>query len=249
LNEKQFTIIVPARLESQRLKRKLLLAETGKPLIVHTLENLAELKEFANIYTVTDSDEIAEAARPYCDKVFPSPVECQSGTERITNILEKISTAWVLNVQADEPEVAIDELKKLMMHCVEQNGNLKMATMGSKFQQLATFNNPNAVKVVVDKLGQALYFSRSPVPHGEKFDADRVYHHIGIYAYRKSFLKQWNSLPEGILEKIEKLEQLRALENCIPIFVMPISNAHKGIDTREDYEAFAEREISKINGK
>lgn len=245
MSDKKVTIVVPARLDSQRLEKKLLLSKTGKPLIVHTLENLKNLSYLANIYLVTDSEEIAHTSRNHCDQVFFSTVECKSGTERICNMLDQIETDWVLNVQADEPEVDVEELKKLIKTCVEEPGDFEMATIGSKFANIETFKNPNAVKVVVDKDHKAMYFSRAAIPNGNNFNCQRVYHHIGIYAYKIQLLKKWNSLPEGILEQEEKLEQLRALENSISILVKPISCAHKGIDTLEDYEAFTKRELIK----
>ena len=247
MSDKKITIVVPARLESQRLKKKLLLSNTGKPLIVHTLENLKPLSELANIFLVTDSEEIKNVSKNHCDEVYFSTVECKSGTERICNMLDKIHTDWVLNVQADEPEIDVEDLKKLIASCTTQSDKFEMATIGSKFTDAETFQNPNAVKVVVDKNNKAMYFSRSVIPHSQNFNCDGVYHHIGIYAYKIELLKRWNSLPEGILEKEEKLEQLRALENSISILVKPVSCAHKGIDTQEDYDAFTKRELKKVN--
>jgi 3-deoxy-manno-octulosonate cytidylyltransferase (CMP-KDO synthetase) len=246
LKDKSISIVVPARLESQRLKRKLLLNETGKPLIVHSLENLKPLSHVANIYLVTDSKEIAEAGEGHCDRVFYSPYECSSGTERICNILDEIETDWVLNVQADEPEINTNDLEKLIELCVRNESNFSMATIGSNFNDIESLNNPNAVKVIVGKNHDAVYFSRSVIPYGASYDHESVFHHIGIYAYKKDLLKVWDGLGSGPLEKQEKLEQLRALENGISISVMPVSCSHKGIDTEEDYKAFIKRELRRV---
>lgn len=245
---KDFTIVIPARLESTRLPKKLLQKDTGKELIVHSLENLSALSDKIELVVVTDSEEIATVSKEHCDRVFMSPPECKSGSERIMTILDHIESDWILNVQADEPEVNVDDLQKLMDYCLKNSESESMATLGVPFENEKTYTNPNAVKVLVSHSHHALYFSRTAIPHNGKYHDEHLYHHLGVYAYKKSLLKKWNDLTPGVFEQTEKLEQLRALENGISIFVLGVSYAQKGIDTPEDYQAFTERKLNKTNG-
>jgi len=236
---KDFSILIPARLESTRLPRKLILDETGHPLIWHSLKNLQALRNQAEICLVTDSQELANAVEDLADQVFISDVDHQSGTERITEMLPKIKSEWILNVQADEPEIDPKQLENLMKIMLE--GSHEMGTLGVPFLDKTTWENPNAVKVLLNESFEALYFSRSALPWGGSFDSPRVLHHLGVYAYQKALLNKWAKLPKGPFESCEKLEQLRALENGISIVVHQVSCAHKGIDTKEDYQAFVKR--------
>lgn len=240
MSSKRFSILVPARLESSRLPKKLALSETGKPLLVHSLENLQALRDSADLWLVTDAEELAAHAEGLVDGVHLSTREFHSGTERIAEVLPKVETPWVLNVQADEPEIDVSQLRALMNRMVAQP-ELEMGTLGVPFESEALWKNPNAVKVLLNQQGCALYFSRAVIPHGGRFDGPQLLHHLGVYAYRTSLLERWGSLPVGVFEKQEKLEQLRAIENGISIVVVPVSCAQKGIDTREDYSAFVRR--------
>lgn len=234
-----FSVMVPARLASTRLPEKLLRSDTGRPLLCHSLENLASLRETAELWLVTDSEALAEAGKPYVDGVHFSTKPFESGTERIVEALPKVKGEWVLNVQADEPEIDTEALKGLMDRMLEDEAS--MGTLGAPMLDAAMWNNPNAVKVITNKKGRALYFSRAAIPHGASLPTEGCYHHIGVYAYRRELLQNWATLPRGVFEVSEKLEQLRALENDIPLVVHPISEAHKGIDTLEDYLDFIQR--------
>ncbi len=243
MSRRAYTLAVPARLESSRLARKLLLAETGDPLIAHTLKNLAPLRAEAEILLITDSEEIARAAGDLADRVLLSRREHESGTARIGEHLDVITSEWVVNVQADEPEIAPEAVRELIQRAMARK-DVELATLATPFLEEAAWNSPHAVKVLVAADQRAIYFSRAPLPHGGAKDSWRspgVLHHIGLYAYRRELLARWGVLAPGPLEKAERLEQLRAVENRIPILVVNISSATKGIDTRQDYEEFVKR--------
>ena len=239
-----YSILVPARMESTRLPRKLALAETGKPLLVHSLLNLQSLRKEAELWLVTDSEELAQVGREFVDGVHMSSREFGSGTERIAEVLPKLSTDWVLNVQADEPEVEVTYLQSLMERLLSSS-EIEMGTLGVPFESCEVWESPNAVKVLCDTLGRALYFSRQSIPHGGGPETPGLLHHLGVYAYSKPLLGRWSDLPSGAFERSENLEQLRALENGISIIVERVSCARKGIDTREDYQAFVRRFFKK----
>jgi 3-deoxy-manno-octulosonate cytidylyltransferase (CMP-KDO synthetase) len=231
-----YSVLVPARLESTRLPRKLLLSESGRTLLEHSLINLQPLREEAELWLVTDSEELAEKGRDWVDQVHVSTREFNSGTERIVEVLPKLKTEWVLNVQADEPEIEVACLQRLMAKMLA--GSYAMGTLGAPFASRELWENPNAVKLLLDAKGCAFTFSRQPLPHGGGPDTPRVLQHLGVYAYRRQLLSQWHELPLGVFEKVERLEQLRALENGIPIVVEAVDCAHKGIDTEADYKNF-----------
>jgi 3-deoxy-manno-octulosonate cytidylyltransferase (CMP-KDO synthetase) len=233
-------------MQSTRLPRKLALSETGKPLLAHSLLNLQSLREEAELWLVTDSEELADIGRELVDGVHMSSKEFNSGTERIAEVLPKLNTDWVLNVQADEPEVEIADLRSLMQRLLK-SADVEMGTLGVGFESEEVWKNPNAVKVLCDVAGKALYFSRQAIPHGGGLGTSGLLHHLGVYAYSKALLERWSDLPSGAFERSEKLEQLRALENGIPIIVERVSCAQKGIDTREDYQAFVRRFFKKSN--
>ncbi|MBF0196442.1 MAG: 3-deoxy-manno-octulosonate cytidylyltransferase [Planctomycetes bacterium] len=236
----KYTIVVPARLESTRLPRKLLLDDTGKTLLEHSLENLQVLRDEAELFLVTDSELLAEKGKALVDSVHISTREFESGTARISEILSQIKTDYLLNVQADEPEMDAGALKSLMARMMSET-DVQMATLGTPFTSKESWQNHNAVKVLCGHNDKALYFSRTALPYGGSFDSPGVLHHIGVYAYKKELLARWGSLPQGHFESLERLEQLRALENDISLLVLPVSCAQKGIDTLEDYNHFKNR--------
>ena len=235
----EYSILVPARVDSTRLPRKLLLAKSGKTLLEHSLENLQSLRSQSELWLVTDSEELADKGHPWVDNIHFSTKIFNSGTERIAEVLPKLNSKWILNVQADEPEIELAALKNLMKRMI--SGQVSMGTLGALFPNREMWQNPNAVKLLLDARGCALTFSRQAIPYGGDYNTPRVLHHLGVYAYHISLLAQWNDLPVGIFEKVERLEQLRALENGIPIAVEVIDCAHKGIDTEADYQDFVRR--------
>ncbi|MBN2710843.1 MAG: 3-deoxy-manno-octulosonate cytidylyltransferase [Planctomycetes bacterium] len=255
-------IIIPARLESTRLPRKLLLDDTGLPLICHTVRTAVDALNkskglIAEVVVAADDKSILEAVNTFCAsenlpaRGIMTRKDHPSGSDRIAEVVATLpgDVDSVINLQGDEPEMEPDyiiQLGGLLARSLSNGSMPDIATLVHPIHEAADFSNPNLVKCVFGTEGRALYFSRSPIP----CDRDRAkaagdvlgYGHMGIYAYKRDSLMKFISLPQGELEKTEKLEQLRALENGMSIAVGAIDGPPpKGIDTREDYEAFVAR--------
>lgn len=246
--------IVPARIGSTRLERKMLLRETGQYLFEHTLRNAMRAPSIATGVIATDSQEIFEAANSVgLEAVMTSP-DHQSGTDRVREAHQQLLASgrgpWdvILNVQGDEPELEPQLLDQLVA-CFEAP-QVRLATLSAPLACDAA-GDPSKVKVVRDTAGDALYFSRSKLPNqsravarGEAEDSSAHRLHIGVYAFRPDALEQFCRLEPGRLERIEQLEQLRWLEAGQKIRVLEADAAPAGIDTREDYSEFCKRSAS-----
>ena len=241
-------VVIPARLASTRLPRKLLLAETGKPLLQHTYEAARGAAKPLGLRVAADDDEIAAAVRAFGGEVSMTSPDCASGTDRVAEIARSLDGVdIVVNVQGDEPELAgssIDHVIELL----EENPDIVMSTLATPIRSRLQFEDPACVKVVFDGRGRALYFSRSPIPHARTWSDDLLtaeppcfYQHVGLYAYRRDFLLRLASIPRTPLEKLESLEQLRVLENGHQIAVGVVDEPTFGIDTPDDYRAFVSR--------
>ena len=245
--------VIPARYGSTRFAGKVLAKDTGKFLIQHTYERACLAKLPEKVIIAADDEKIAAAARTFgAECVLTSP-EHQSGTDRIAEAVADMDVKIVVNLQADEPEIDaanIDYLAELLIN----NPDYPMATLAANFKSSEQIADPNIVKVVVTSIEhrgsrfgdhRAIYFSRSPIPYDrEKAGVGPVGHylrHIGIYAYRKEFLLKITALPQTPLEKIEKLEQLRAIENGFDILLGKVEHTCDGIDTPEQYAEFVAR--------
>jgi len=251
---KRCTLVIPARRRSTRLPDKLLLRETGKSVLQHTYEAACQTQHPNLILIATDDDEIATEARRFGAKVVMTSVDCPSGTDRVAEaVREDANDAGIIvNLQGDEPEIN----PKAIDHLVESlwaNPGASMATLATPIRDRRTLDDPACVKVVFDDAGQALYFSRSPIPHPREWDekmlqaTPALFHlHIGIYAYRRDLLLRLATLPTGRLEKLEKLEQLRVLENGERIMVSLVDEPTCGIDTPEEYAGFVARRLAGI---
>ena len=242
--------IIPARLQSTRLPRKLLLAETGHPLLQYGWAAACKVKLFARVIIATDSEEIAETARKFGAEVEMTG-EHPSGTDRIAEVADRHSGyGLIVNLQGDEPEIDPETINDLIRAMATRPG-AAMGTLATTIRDYETLQAPSCVKVVCDSRGRALYFSRAPIPFmrdGNAADSVRQLGakspwklHIGVYAYRPDFLKTLTKLPPSPLEQLEKLEQLRALEAGAYLHVEMVQHRAAGIDTREDYEKFVER--------
>ncbi len=237
-------IIVPCRLESTRFPRKLLHVIKGKPLLLWVAERIArEAPEFP-LYFAVDDALLAAPLEKAGFRTIRTSVAHQSGTDRLAEANRQVEAGHVINVQADEPLVTGAQLRELARLIA---GPVAMATLATPFTAAADFLNPNQVKVVLRDDGRALYFSRSPMPfareHGGKVDdawvaANPCRKHLGLYAYKASLLEQFAKLPVGRLEQIEKLEQLRVLENGYDIAVGLTTDQTIGVDTPEDAVKF-----------
>lgn len=254
----RIAIIIPARLASTRLPDKLLLSETGRPLIVHTVERALEAKAlrpelFGDVVVAADDRRIIQAVEEWRDRlglrvrVVMTDVNHQSGSDRIAEAASGLGEEYdaVLNLQGDEPEIDPDAVVEL----AEFFGASKMdiATLVYPIVDPADRQNPDLVKAVLGEEGRALYFSRSEIPYRRvEAPGEPTFGHVGIYLYRRSALERFVSLPEGRLERTEKLEQLRALENGMVLCAMVLEQRPpKGIDTPADYAAFAAKQQTK----
>jgi 3-deoxy-manno-octulosonate cytidylyltransferase (CMP-KDO synthetase) len=231
---------------SQRLPGKPLLHETGKYLIQHVYERVRLARRVRDVILATDDPGIVRAAESFGARAVLTASTHLSGTDRIAEVAAALQEDIVLNVQGDEPEIeptAIDQLVDLMAG----SADVRMGTLAYPITSRDEYLNPNVVKVVVDRIGDALYFSRSPIPAHrageESFDRWPVppLHHMGVYGFRRDFLLTFVSLTPGRLEKLERLEQLRALEHGYRIRVGMRPSGHAGIDTPEEYRAFVQR--------
>jgi len=252
-NTVKIIVCIPARYSSTRFPGKVLAKDTGKFLIQHTWERAKLAQLPANILIAADDKRILDAAKSFgADCVLTNP-ECKSGTDRIAEAVAELDYDIIVNVQADEPEIDpanIDLLAQILL----DNPQIPMATLAAPFENPDKISDPNIVKVVVtsderqassDAAHRAIYFSRLPIPYDRKkagIGRKELYlRHIGIYAYRKDFLLKLTKLPQTPLEKTEKLEQLRAIENGFDILVAKVEHTADGIDTPNQYADFVKR--------
>ena len=240
--------LIPARLQSSRLPRKLLLAETGRPLLQYTWEAARRAASLDDVIIATDSDEIADVARNFgasCEMTG----EHNSGTDRIAEVvrLRNLHTPIIVNIQGDEPEIDPSHIDR-MVEALEQTPNAEMSTLATPITTLRDRDDVACTKVVCAANGRALYFSRLPIPFcrdrnpAELLQGETPWMlHLGLYAYRRDFLLRLTSLPPSRLEQLEKLEQLRALEAGATIQVAAVATRAVGIDTPDDYARFVAR--------
>lgn len=257
-------IVIPARFASTRYPHKMLVDETGWPLIRHTYEQAKKSKKAARVIVATDDERIASVIESFGGDYVMTSTNHATGTDRLAEVAGKHLSDFdlIVNVQGDEPEIEPEKIDALIE--LYAAADAEMATLVCPFPADKFFGNgspldPNCNKVVLGKpiykkdartsiiIGyEALYFSRSLIPYpreqeGKITDPSSYYLHLGIYAYSPGFLQRYVRMPQSRLEKEEKLEQLRVLENGHKIVAGIVSNATPGVDTREDYEAFLSR--------
>lgn len=241
--------IIPARLQSTRLPRKLLLNATGKPLIQYVWETAVQCRELTDVIVATDSEEIAEAVRWFGGRAEMTG-EHPSGTDRIAEVTRRCCSDAdvIVNLQGDEPELD-PEIVSALVREIQTSGS-PMATVAAPMSSAAAVRDPSCVKVVLDVNGRAMYFSRHPIPYTRDHAVEEYFRdgetnpwllHVGLYAYRRDFLLRLTTMPPSPLEQLEKLEQLRALQSGAAISVAVVNHATAGIDTPEDYAAFMRR--------
>lgn len=229
--------IIPARYDSTRLPGKALSAIGGVPMIVRVMRQARRARSLARVIVATDDERIAAAVRAAGGEAAMTSAAHQSGTDRIAEVARRVTAEIYLNVQGDQPFIAPEDLDALSAAMTADAG-LAMATLATPIADLEEWRNPNKVKVVCGAHGDALYFSRSPIPcmrdgGGVPAAARR---HIGVYGYRRDFLLRFAALTPGVLEGIEKLEQLRALEHGYRIRVVNSAAPSLEVDTPEDLE-------------
>jgi 3-deoxy-manno-octulosonate cytidylyltransferase (CMP-KDO synthetase) len=225
--------VIPARMASTRLPRKILREIAGEPMLAHVYRGVRSCELLDEVIVATDSEEILELCERHGWPARMTSATHRSGTERVHEVSESVGADLYINVQGDEPLTRAAHLEALietMRDPAVQVGTLKTPAPA------ADINNPNAVKVVTEASGRALYFSRATIP----FDRDSVrphyFKHLGLYGYRKAALDRFCELPESCLERSERLEQLRFLENGIPIYVGETPYDTIGVDTEDDLQ-------------
>lgn len=244
--------VIPARLQSSRLPRKLLLDRTGKTLIQHTWETARQASSLSELIVATDSLEIADVVKRFGGRAEMTG-EHPSGTDRVADLVRRHCPRAdiIVNVQGDEPEIDPRQIN-LLVDTLTRSLAAEMATLSTPIRHKAERDSASCVKVVCTSDGRALYFSRATVPFVRDGNPDELLTketpwqlHIGLYAYRRDFLMHLTKLPPCELEQLEKLEQLRALEYGATIQVASVEHRAVGIDTPEDYARFVERQRSR----
>lgn len=224
--------VIPARLGSTRLPRKILRDIAGRPMLAWVYEAARASKLLSDVIVATDSDDIMAVCERNGYHARMTSAECKSGTERVVEVARAVTADVYVNVQGDEPLTRPEHLDVLVR--LMQNPDIQVGTIKTPCAAV-DINNPNAVKVVTDQSGKALYFSRATIPYDrDKAGTVDYYKHLGFYAYRKSALEKFVSWPESQLERSERLEQLRFLDHGIPIHVAETPFDTVGVDTEED---------------
>jgi 3-deoxy-manno-octulosonate cytidylyltransferase (CMP-KDO synthetase) len=226
---KDATGIIPARYGANRFPGKPLANICGKSMIQRVYERAQGAKLLRNVIVATDDQRIFEACSAFGAEVRMTSSDHRSGTERVAEVAESLETPIIINIQGDEPLLLgwmIDDLVKIL-----QDDNIPMATLAARVLDIDLVHDKDIVKVVVDKNGYALYFSRSPLPSKP---SDHFWKHIGIYGYQRHFLMEFRQMPVSQLESCERLEQLRALENGFKIKVIQTDSPTLSVDIPED---------------
>lgn len=241
-------VVIPARYGSSRFEGKVLAKQTGKYLVQHTYEQALCAKSVSRVLVATDSEAVLHACEEFGAECVMTSADHESGTDRIAEAVADVRTDLVVNLQADEPEIDpqyIDDVAALLW----EHPDADMATLVARFEDPRQIADPNVVKAILDARGRAIYFSRSVIPYdrqaGGVGDVSQYLRHMGLYAYRKAFLTTFTQLPLGVLERIEKLEQLRAIERGYTVIAGRVRHAWEGIDTPRQYEAFVKRYLAR----
>lgn len=242
-------VVIPARLHSSRLPEKLLLRANGRSVLQHTYEAACRAQSIDGVTVAVDNPRLAAEVESFGGRALMTSVDCPSGTDRIAEVsLQMPDVDIFVNVQGDEPEVDPGAIQ-LVAELLSTHPTADLATVATPIRQLERLEDPGCVKVVRTASQRALYFSRSVVPHVRDGVTPEVlaaeppcfWHHLGLYAYRRDFLAWFAMQPPGDLERLEKLEQLRALEAGKEIIVGWVDSAAPGIDTQADFDAFCQR--------
>lgn len=224
--------VIPARYASSRFPGKPLAKIAGLPMIEHVYKRTKKVKALSDVIVATDDSRIFDIVEGFGGKAVMTPKNCKTGTDRIIKALKGVKYDWVLNVQGDEPLIEVKVLNRIIKKA-EKCSEPAIITASGVVNSYDEYNDINVVKVVKDKFGRAIYFSRSPIPNMERSDfkdLKGVERHFGIYLYHKKALSKFVKLKESFLEKHEKLEQLRAMEAGIPIFIVSTTYTPVNVD-------------------
>ena len=228
--------LIPARLNSTRLEKKLIKNLGGIPVIVRTYQNICSTKLFDEVVVVTDSDEIINILKEFDIKFLKSKQDHNTGTDRIAEFSKRFKSDIIINVQGDEPFVLKEDLSKIINTFKNDIENkINVISLMTRLISLEEINNPNNVKVVVDKNNNSLMFSRSIIPYKRVETNVNYFKHIGIYAFRNSFLNKFKKFKQTNLELTEMIEALRIIEHGYKIHMIEIDHEQISIDTIEDF--------------
>lgn len=233
--------VIPARFASTRFPGKPLAELNGKPMIQWVYERTTQASSVDRVIVATEDERIARAVQDFGGDVQMTRADHPTGTDRLAEVASRVDADLVVNVQGDEPLISPRMIDQAVTP-LKRNPSLVMGTLKSPISAVADYLNPNVVKVVTDRQGFALYFSRAPIPHPRDLAADlkehlaevQAFKHVGLYVYRKDFLLTYAKLSATPLENLEKLEQLRALEHGFKIKVVETTFTSQGVDTPED---------------
>ncbi|MCA9284250.1 MAG: 3-deoxy-manno-octulosonate cytidylyltransferase [Phycisphaerales bacterium] len=239
-------IVIPVRFASTRFPGKPLADRTGRTLVQHVWEQASRAACAARVVVATDDPRIEQAVRTFGGECRMTRADHPNGTSRIAEVAETLREEIVVNVQGDEPEIDPATIDRAVS-ALEAAPECPMSTLACPLSAGDDAGDPNLVKVVLDRRGRALYFSRAAIPFDREGSGDcPPWRHVGLYAYRRSFLPRYVALTPTPLEACERLEQLRVLEHGFPIAVALVDAAPAGIDTPEQYEAFVRRFASGV---
>jgi 3-deoxy-manno-octulosonate cytidylyltransferase (CMP-KDO synthetase) len=252
----QVVAVIPARFGSTRFPGKALANQTGKYLIQHVYEQVTAARSVSRSIVATDDQRILDAVRSFGGQAAMTGADHESGTDRVAELVRGLDGKpddIILNIQGDEPEIEPAYLDRLVER-LAGDSTCPCATLACPFPPDADPGDPNSVKVVCDRRQTALYFSRALIPYrpeGERSAGDSEWLlHLGVYAFRRAFLLEFASWEASTLERIERLEQLRVLDNGFTMAVAIVPHACVGIDTPEDYERFvARRNVRRVDSK
>ena len=237
MKRKEIIGIIPARYSSTRFFGKLLALIHGKTLLQRTFENSKKTELFDEIYIATDDEKISIHANGFGANVIMTPSNCISGTERLAYALQKTeeiqSAKIIFNIQGDHPCISQKTIKAII-NTLQDDENVTISTAVSLIEKKEDIFSPHVVKCVMDKSNYALYFSRHPIPFARKEKNVSYFHHLGIYAYRPSFLLKYFDMKKSVLEEAEELEQLQFLENGFQIKVSIVDEPILAVDVPED---------------
>jgi 3-deoxy-manno-octulosonate cytidylyltransferase (CMP-KDO synthetase) len=244
----KISAVIPARYGSRRFEGKPLVDILGKPMVQHVYEGVHQSKLIDEVIVATDDQRILEAVKSFGGKAIMTSPTHPTGTDRVAEVTRKLKSEIIVNVQGDEPLIIGSIIDKAIRPLLLDD-TLHMSTLMTRIEEVRDWLNPHIVKVVVDQKNFALYFSRSPIPFPRDLNIgrlesnpfgtsrplpQRVFKHIGVYVFRRKFLLNFSKMKPTPLEKLEKLEQLRALENGYRIKVTPVNYEHICVDTPED---------------
>jgi len=246
----KISAVIPARYGSSRFEGKPLAPILGKPMIQYVYEGVCQSKLIDEVLIATDDQRIMEVVRSFGGKALLTSPDHPTGTDRVAEVARNLRAEIIVNVQGDEPLIkgrVIDQAIRPLL----KDKELLLSTLMSRIEEVKDWLNPNIVKVVVNRQNEALYFSRSPIPlprdlnvekilsnpsKGRELLPKKVFKHIGVYVFRRNFLLRFSKMKPTPLEKLEKLEQLRALENGVRIKVVPVQYEPICVDIPEDIQ-------------